>query len=58
MKIGASKAVRSHAGKAVKDALNPPHGAPAKTARPSKAEIKEARTVSRTELRPGIFSIR
>ena len=36
IKIAASKAVRLHAGKAVKDALNPPHNAPGKTAAPSK----------------------
>src|SRR5499427_1720237 len=36
IKIAASKAVRFHPGKAVKDALNPPPGAPGKTARPSK----------------------
>jgi DNA-binding protein HU-beta len=30
IKIAASKAVRFHAGKAVKDALNPPKGAPRK----------------------------
>jgi DNA-binding protein HU-beta len=36
IKIAASKAVRFHAGKAVKDALNPPHNAPGKTATPSK----------------------
>ena len=33
IQIAASKAVRFHAGKAVKDALNPPHGAPRKTSR-------------------------
>ena len=36
IQIAASKAVRFHAGKAVKDALNPPLGAPGKTATPSK----------------------
>src|SRR5262244_4518382 len=36
IKIAASKAVRFHAGKAVKDALNLPVGAPGKTATPSK----------------------
>ena len=36
IKIAASKAVRFHAGKAAKDALNPPHGAPGKTSTPSK----------------------
>ena len=36
IKIAASKAVRFHPGKAVKDALNPPPAAPGKTARPSK----------------------
>jgi DNA-binding protein HU-beta len=36
IQIAASKAVRFHAGKAVKDALNPPHGALGKTATPSK----------------------
>jgi DNA-binding protein HU-beta len=36
IKIAASKAVRFHAGKAVKDALNPPKGAPRKKSTPSK----------------------
>src|SRR5215471_10074288 len=36
IQIAASKAVRFHAGKAVKDAVNPPHGAPGKTATPPK----------------------
>jgi DNA-binding protein HU-beta len=36
IKIAASKAVRFHPGKAVKDALNPPHGALGETATPSK----------------------
>ena len=36
IQIAATKAVRFHAGKAVKDALNPPLGAPGKTAAPSK----------------------
>ena len=36
IQIAASKAVRFHAGKAVKDALNPPLGAPGKTVTPSK----------------------
>ena len=34
--IAASKAVRFHAGKAVKDALNPPKGAPRKKSAPRK----------------------
>jgi DNA-binding protein HU-beta len=36
IKIAASKAVRFHAGKAVKDALNPPKGAPRKKSVPAK----------------------
>jgi DNA-binding protein HU-beta len=36
IKIAASKAVRFHAGKAVKDALNPPKGAPRKKSAPPK----------------------
>ena len=36
IKIAASKAVRFHAGKAVKDALNPPKGAPRKRSAPRK----------------------
>src|SRR6202007_556377 len=36
IKIAASKAVRFHAGKAVKEALNPPKGAPRKKSAPRK----------------------
>src|SRR6187397_400413 len=36
VKIAASKAVRFHAGKAAKDALNPPKGAPRKRSAPAK----------------------
>src|ERR1700757_963665 len=36
IQIAATKAVRFHAGKAVKDALNPPKGAPRKKSTPSK----------------------
>jgi DNA-binding protein HU-beta len=36
IKIAASKAVRFHAGKAVKDALNPPKGAARRKSTPSK----------------------
>jgi DNA-binding protein HU-beta len=36
IKIAASKAVRFHAGKAVKDALNPPKEAPRKRSAPAK----------------------
>jgi DNA-binding protein HU-beta len=36
IEIAASKAVRFHAGKAVKDALNPPKGAPRKRSVPAK----------------------
>jgi DNA-binding protein HU-beta len=36
IKIAASKAVRFHAGKAARDALNPPKGAPRKRAAPAK----------------------
>jgi DNA-binding protein HU-beta len=36
IKIAASKAVRFHAGKAVKEALNPPKGSPRKESTPSK----------------------
>jgi DNA-binding protein HU-beta len=36
IKIAASKAVRFHAGKAVKDALNPPKGPPRKKSAPRK----------------------
>jgi DNA-binding protein HU-beta len=36
IKIAASKAVRFHAGKAVKEALNPPTGAPRKKLAPRK----------------------
>jgi DNA-binding protein HU-beta len=36
IKIAASKAVRFHAGKSVKDALNPPKGAPRKKSAPPK----------------------
>jgi DNA-binding protein HU-beta len=36
IKIAASKAVRFHAGKAVKDALNPPKGTPRKKSIPPK----------------------
>src|SRR5215471_13007651 len=36
IKIAASRAVRFHAGKAVKDALNPPQGRSRKTSTPSK----------------------
>jgi DNA-binding protein HU-beta len=36
IKIAASKAVRFHAGKAVKDALNPPKGTPRKKSTPPK----------------------
>jgi DNA-binding protein HU-beta len=41
--IAASKAVRFHAGKAVKDALNPPppKGAPRKTAPPKKTAARK-----------------
>ena len=40
IKIAASKAARFHAGKAVKDALNPPKGAPRKKSTPSKKSAK------------------
>src|SRR5215831_15678656 len=40
IKIAASKAVRFHAGKAVKDALNPPKGAPRKKSTRSKKSAK------------------
>ena len=36
IEIAASKAVRFHAGKGVKDALNPPRGAPRKKSAPPK----------------------
>ena len=36
IQIAASKAVRFHAGKAVKEALNPPKGAPRKKSAPPK----------------------
>jgi DNA-binding protein HU-beta len=39
IKIAASKAVRFHAGKAVKDALNPPKAPRQKSAAPSKRSV-------------------
>ena len=43
IEIAAGKAVRFHAGKAVKDALNPltPNGAPRKTAAPKKSAMRK-----------------